>query len=199
MNDPLFWSVLLLLLGLVLILLELFVPSGGIIGILAGAAVLASIIVAFTGGPRLGAIMMLAAAVGVPAVLAAAIHWWPATPLGRMILIQRSGRGDDVLPDDESYRNLKKMVGKRGKAKSKMLPSGAVLIEGRTYDAVSEGMAIDPGQTIRVVAVRTNRIVVRPVDAQEPQSQPQTAEADDDILSRPIDALGLEPLDDPLA
>ncbi len=197
MNDPLFWSVLLLVIGLVLILLELFVPSGGIIGVLAAAAVVGSMIVAFTGGPRLGAIMMLAAAVGVPLVLAVAIRWWPSTPLGRMILIQRSGRGDDVLPDDESYRNLKKMVGKRGKAKSMMLPSGVVSIEGRTYDAVSEGMAIDPGQPIRVVAIRTNRIVVRPVDAQEPQ--PQTAEAEEDILSRPIDALGLEPLDDPLA
>jgi hypothetical protein len=43
-----------------------------------------------------------------------------------------------------------------------MLPSGLVLIDGKSYDAVSDGMAIEPGQAIIVVSVSTQRLVVRP-------------------------------------
>ena len=52
---------------------------------------------------------------------------------------------DEVLPDSDRRRNLKTLVGKIGKAKSLMLPSGAVDIEGTTVDALSEGMAIEAG------------------------------------------------------
>jgi membrane-bound serine protease (ClpP class) len=85
------------------------------------------------------------------------------------------------------------MIGKRGSAKTKMLPSGVVVIEGRTYDAVSEGMPIEAGQPIQVVAVRTNRIVVRSADSEQPPGE------DSDVLSRPIDTVGPDPFEDPLA
>ena len=48
--DALLWSILLLLLGLALIALEVFVPSGGVLGVLAALALIASIVVAFSGG-----------------------------------------------------------------------------------------------------------------------------------------------------
>ena len=85
-------------------------------------------------------------------------------------------------------------------AKSLMLPSGSVLINGRTVDAVSEGMPIEPGQAIRVIQVRGNQVVVRPSDERpdEPNAVRPTSPSDD-ILSRPADTLGIEPLDDPLA
>jgi membrane-bound ClpP family serine protease len=86
-------------------------------------------------------------------------------------------------------------VGKIGQAKSMMLPSGAVLVEGRTIDAVSEGMPIEPGQVVRVIEVRGTRVIVRPVEHGEEQ-QPRSAE---DPLSRPIDTLGIDPFDDPLS
>jgi hypothetical protein len=74
-----------------------------------------------------------------------------------------------------------------------MLPSGAVRIANRNYDAISAGVPVDAGQKIKVVDVRTNRIVVRPV---EPGEFVPERSAPDDVLSRPLDSLGL---DDPLA
>ena len=74
-----------------------------------------------------------------------------------------------------------------------MLPSGAVMVEGQTIDALSEGMPIEAGQRVRVIEVRGNRVVVRPADDDE---QP---DPDDDVLSRPIESLGLDSLEDPLA
>jgi membrane-bound ClpP family serine protease len=86
------------------------------------------------------------------------------------------------------------MVGKTGIAKTLMLPSGAVLVEGFTVDALSEGIPIDPGQRVRVIEVRGNRVVVRPIGDDEPQVV-QT----DDVLSRPIESFGLDPFEEPSA
>jgi membrane-bound ClpP family serine protease len=66
------------------------------------------------------------------------------------------------LPETIAYRGLKELVGRRGQAKGLMLPSGLVLIDGKTYDAVSEGVPIEAGQPILVVSVSTQRLVVRP-------------------------------------
>lgn len=186
------WSILLLLVGLSLIFFEIFVPSGGVLGGLAVLAIIASLTVAFYGSVQFGVVMLAVTSVILPVVVAAAVRWWPHTPIGRLILIPRPKNPDDVLPESEEYRGLTALVGKRGTAKSRMLPSGAVRIDNRTYDAISEGMPIDKGQAVKVIDVRTNRIVVRPVSKDEPIAEEP---ASDDLLSRPIDSLGL---DDPL-
>ncbi|MEX0820490.1 MAG: NfeD family protein [Pirellulaceae bacterium] len=196
--EPIAWSICLLIAAVALIALELFIPSGGLLGFLSAIAVLAAIIVGFTAGPRTGLLVIVLTLVIIPCVLASAVRWWPQTPIGRLILIARPEDPDDVLPETEEYRGLKSLIGKVGKSKSKMLPSGAIVIEGRTYDAVSEGMAIDAGVPVKIIAVRTNRIVVRPTD--ESATAPIAALADDasDVLSQPIDSLGIEGFDEPL-
>jgi membrane-bound ClpP family serine protease len=191
--EQVIWSISLLLLGVGLIVLEVFVPSGGALGVLAALSVLAAVVIAFTGGAQLGAAILLATVILVPTVVGLALRWWPHTPMGRMMLIQRPESEEDVLPTSEPYRLRDEMIGKRGRAKTKMLPSGVVVIDGRSYDAISEGMPIEPGEPIQVVAVRTNRIVVRRSDLGQPPAQA------DDLLSRPIDTVGPDPFEDPLA
>jgi len=191
-TDALLWSILLLAAGLGLIALELFVPSGGVLGILAALAIIASIAVAFNGGWVTGVVMVVATMLILPVALAAAIHYWPRTPIGRMILLETPQSEEEVLPDTPEHQRLKDLIGRRGVAKTKMLPSGAVVIDGRVYDAIGEGMAVDPGQAVRVTAVRTNRIVVVPDDS------PCELLADSaDVLAQPARNLGLESLDQP--
>jgi len=193
--TPLIWSILLIVLGLALVVLEMFLPSGGVLGFLASLAVLAAIVLAYYyNGPMVGTVFLATAGVVLPAVIAVALHWWPYTPLGRRIVIHPPSSEEEVLPDTENSRRLKGLIGKRGIAKSPMLPSGAIMIDRRIYDAVSEGVAIEQGAAVWVVQVEGNHVIVRPDDAGEPPPQ-----EDDDILSRPIDTLGLDPLDDPLA
>jgi membrane-bound serine protease (ClpP class) len=191
--DALFWSILLLLAGVGLIALELFLPSGGVLGILATLAIVGSLTVAFSGGWATGLSMLVATMVILPVVMAVAIHYWPRTPIGRLIVLETPSGDDEVLPDEPAYRQLKDLVGKRGVAKTKMLPSGAILIEGRVYDALSEGMAIDPGQAVRVTAVRTNRVVVV-LDEAPPERFTESSE----MLAQPARNLGLESLEQPL-
>jgi membrane-bound serine protease (ClpP class) len=177
------WAYLLLGLGMILLVMEFFIPSGGALAVACALSFLAAIVLGFMAGRWTGVSILLTICLVVPAAAAAAVKWWPDTPIGRLILIPRPKSADDVLPQTMAYRGLKELVGRRGQAKGLMLPSGLVLIDGKSYDAVSDGMAIEPGQPIIVVSVSTQRLVVRPDTTihaelaealQEPTAEPQT-------------------------
>lgn len=190
--DPIVWAAILLLLGLTLAVLELFVPSGGLIGLLSVLSIVASIALAFRHGSWTGLGFMGLTLIGLPLMLVLALQIWPRTPMGRRLLLAVP-RSEEVLPDNELRRELKGLVGRVGKARSLMLPSGPVEIDGRVYDALSQGMAIEPGTWVKVVEVRGTRIVVQPSESAPPPRDP------DDPLAQPIDRLGLDPFEDPLA
>ena len=194
--ESLVWPVMLLLVGLGLVCLEMFVPSAGLLGVLAAVAVVSSIVLAFTHSVVAGTLFLLVATIAVPFVIAVAIKSWPHTPIGKMILIKRPEHEDEVLPDTEEYHRRDRLVGKCGVAKTELLPSGDVVIEGHLYDAVSNGVVIGAGQRVRVIDVNTQRLVVRPLSEAEIAGGARTSP---DILSTPIDSLGIEPFDDPLA
>jgi len=201
--DMWFWSIGLFLLALAIMGIELFVPSGGILGILAAAAIIGSLVCAFREGTNAGVTMLVLESLIVPIFLVSALKWWPQTPIGQRILNPPPESSDEVLPENDPRYELRALVGQLAIAKTKMLPSGIVSIGNRTFDAVGEGVAIEPGQTVRVVGVDLNRLEVRPVPRDElptnhvrsaPSPLPQTS---DDILARPIEAFQLEPLDLP--
>jgi membrane-bound ClpP family serine protease len=190
--DPIVWSVLLLLVGLLLLCAEVFIPSGGLLGFLSIASLVSGIVLAFYHrGSEMGLLFLIATALAVPAALTVAFRYWPQTPMGRRLLLEVPS-SEEVLPDSPQRQRLRQLVGKFGVAKSVMMPSGAVLVEGQTIDALSEGIPIEVGQPIEVIEVHGTRVVVRPVDE---NAQRVTS---DDVLSRPIESLGLDGFDDPL-
>lgn len=191
------WAILLLLVGCALIVLEVFIPSGGVISILAIVSLIASVIIAFwespTTGPITGLVFAAIAVVAAPAVLAMALKYWPRTRMGKAFLGELP-REEEVLPEDPR----RALLGRVGVARSKMLPSGAVEVDGQMIDAVTQGQAIEPGAYVVVVEVRANRVVVRPA-AKDQRPSNQSSQEIKDILSRPIDELGIDSLGDPLA
>lgn len=188
--DPIAWSVLLMLVGCVLVVLEVFIPSGGIISVLAAVAFIASIIIAFQESAATGFVFTSAAVIAVPTVLVLAFKYWPKTPMGKAFLGELPTDAE-VAPEDER----RALVGRVGVARTKMLPSGAVEIDGQMVDAVTQGQAIEPGMYVTVVEVRANRVIVRPAGKDQRPSHPNP----NDLLSRPIEELGIESLEDPLA
>jgi membrane-bound ClpP family serine protease len=195
--EPYLWSILLLLAGIVILGIEMFVPSGGFLGVLAAMCFLGGIAVAFMQSMQTGLIMLTVTAAIVPMLLAAAVQVWPNTPIGRRILGKLPEHPDEVLPETEAYRGLKGLIGRRGRSTCKMLPGGSILIDRRSYEAVSLGMPIDERAPVEVVEVRMGRLVVRPCDDFEADAPPKSpADKAEDMLSRPFDSLGI---DDPLA
>lgn len=191
--SPLVWSVFLLLCGLALICAEVFIPSGGLLGFLSIASLLSGIGMAFYyGGVEIGLIFLVVNAVAVPGALSLAFRYWPDTPMGRRVLLGVP-KPDEVLPDSPQRQRLRQLVGKLGVARTMMMPSGAIEIEGQTVDALSEGISIEPGQPIEVIEVRGTRVVVRPADPATPRAPAG------DLLSQPLESLGIEGFDEPLS
>jgi membrane-bound serine protease (ClpP class) len=108
-------------------------------------------------GYFVGTVYLFFLAIFVPILAVAALNYWPHTSIGRKILnVSPDGEGEP--PIEPRYLHL---VGKQGVARTKMLPSGAVKIEGKSYDAVAEGAGVEVGDRIEVIRVDGTRIVVR--------------------------------------
>lgn len=188
--DPFTWAVVLLLLGCALVILEVFIPSGGILGMLSAIAIIGSIVFAFQRDLTSGLVFVLVALIAVPTLLAGAFKIWPHTPMGKAFLGELPSE-DELKPIDVR----RQLVGRIGVAKSKMLPSGSVLVDGQWLDAIAQGSFIEAGDPIVVVEVRANRVVVRQADPDEAET---FSSGSADMLSKPLDELGLEEFDEPL-
>lgn len=192
--SPLLWSILLLLFGLTILVTEFFVPSSGLLGLLSALSLIGSIVMGFWSSQVAGMVMMATELVLVPLILVAAVKYWPMTPIGKAMLIPQPDNPDDVLPETEGYRGLEALVGRYGVSKSLMMPGGVISIEGRNYDALSEGNAIDPGECVLVVDVSTQRLIVRreePEVVEEKQVEMPKAEKE------PVEGAA-SPFEDPL-
>jgi membrane-bound serine protease (ClpP class) len=183
------WAVLLLVLGLGLGIMEVFFTSAGLFAFLSAASIVVSVILAFQQGPVAGFVILTLAMIGLPTVVVLAFKYWPKTSFGRRVLLS-APTSEEVLPEDQGKEYLKTLLGKTAKAKSKLLPSGVVVVEGRNIEAVSEGMPIEAGQELRIVQIRGKRVVVRPIELDVPM---ETAE---DPMRRPIDAILEDPFKD---
>jgi len=183
------WSILLLILGLGLALMEVFFPSAGILGFLAACSIVAAIVLGFMEGPVVGVLILGVAGLGLPALVILGFRIWPRTAIGRRVLLDVPD-SKDVLPEDPQRQLLRSLVGKVGRAKCKMLPGGVVVVDGQNVEAVSESVAIEQGQPVLVIDVRAGRAVVRPI---EPESLSANAE---NPLERPIDTVIPDPFAD---
>jgi membrane-bound serine protease (ClpP class) len=172
---------LLLLVGIGLAVMDVFFPSGGILAFLAVCAIGAAVVEPFVKGePTVGLVILAVTLFGLPATVILALKWWPKTALGRKFLLHVPS-SEEVLPEDHPRRTLERLVGRVGRAKSKMLPSGIIVIDKRSYDAVGEGIPIEAGQRVRVKEVRGNRLIVEAAGDEAP------SETDMDPLARPFD------------
>lgn len=180
------WVALLLLIGLAVMMLEVFIPSGGILGFVSVAAILAAVGTAFLQIGAIAGMTVLAITVlAVPTVLSLAFRWFPETPLGRRVLPPPPDPAD-VLPDSTRRRQLREFVGRGGRAVGELLPWGTVEIGDLMVEAMSESGPIAPGAAIEVVGVQGMSLVVRRVEPAEtaaaqpsPSAQPAADGRDD--------------------
>lgn len=170
--TPLAWVAVLLLVGLVALALEVFVPSGGVLGFLSVVALIAGVALAFIEkGPWFGMAVLAGTCLAVPVVLGLAFEVFPHTPLGRRVL-PPPPRPDEVVPDADRRAALRTLVGRTGLATTDLLPWGGVAIDDVGHEAVSEGGPIARGAAVEVVGTQAAALVVRPAAA--PVARPAT-------------------------
>jgi len=150
-SDP-FCSVLFIGVGLILLFLEIFVPSGGILGLLSVGSTVFGIYGLFYQGRSL---------LGVGAIAGTAV----LMILGIRFGLRRLSFSGSMSPGmsssvDERIENL---VGKEGVTHTPLRPAGMAIIEGRKVDVVTQGDFLDKNVAVRVMDTAGNRVVVRAV------------------------------------
>lgn len=184
--DPWIWAVLLLFVGMALVVMDIFLPSGGIFAFLAVCSIIGAVWLGFSHNSAVGVGVLAGAVVGSIVAVVVALKYWPSTSLGKQMLLQVP-TSSDVLPENSPRRALEALIGRVGYAKSPMLPSGMVAVNGVTLDAISEGQPVEAGQRVRVIEIRGNRVVVRGL------SDETNGEAEKDPLAQPVDWESSEP------
>lgn len=153
------WTLGLLVAAILLAVLELFVPSGGFLAFLTLVALVASVACALSTQSSAGFLYFLALLIGGPVVVRWLIRWFPQSPMGRRLLLHPES--DPALVPSEQQIRLKRLLGRRGVAVSRMMPGGVVDVLGDRIDAVSDSGPIDAGTEVIVVRLDGMRVVVR--------------------------------------
>ncbi len=187
----LLYAVLLLLAFYLMLVGEFLLPTGGLMGFGAAAALISTLVISFSHSMTTGLVMLAVIVISTPLLMTGLLRVWPHTPIGRRMLNRRPGQLADVAPPRTTLAGtrLDELVGKLGVAKSNLLPSGLVLIDGEKIDAFSIGMPIDAGEPTIVVAVKAGRVQVRLATAED------IAAADPTPKSPPALEQSLESLD----
>ena len=173
------WVAVLLLIGLAVMMLEVFIPSGGILGFVSVAAILTAVGTAFLElGAVAGMTVLAITVLAIPMVLSLAFRWFPETPLGRRVLPPPPDPSD-VLPDATRRRQLREFIGRGGQSVGELLPWGTVEIGDLVVEAMSESGPISAGTAVEVVGVQGMSLVVRRADRQPAQPlQPESIDRD---------------------
>lgn len=160
MNGALVWATLCLAAGLGLLIAEVFIPSGGIIGMLAMGLLGFSLWQAFTVSTTAGLGFLVALVVLVPMTAALAFRLFPKTPMGRWLLL--SPPAPEEVAAEPTAGRLEHLVGQFGRALTPLRPSGLVDFDGRRLDGLSEEGLIPRGALVRAVQIRGGQLIVRP-------------------------------------
>lgn len=174
--DYSIWAFLLLAVGATFLIAEVFIPSGGVISILAALSLTGAVLCAgkawWSSSPGYFWSFISLMVLLLPIVLGGAFYVWPSTPLGKRAILEAPAP-HEVTAFVEQEEKYSQMVGKVGETVTALNPAGIVRIEGERVHCQSEGLIIDAGVRVRVVAARTNGVVVRQTSAESQAAEPR--------------------------
>lgn len=153
-----------LLLGLVLVGCEVFVP-GGILGVLGAVVLLVAVVTAFKDYGLLGGTMtFIAVLVLLVTTLFLEFKILPKTHLGRRLFLSKKIDGQSYQISTNST-----LIGKRAEALTVLAPSGKVKVEGRILEAISQDGFINKGTVLQIVGQNTFHLIVRKEQERPPE------------------------------
>ena len=143
--------------GVLMIIVEILLPTVGLLAGLGVAAMLYSIVLAL--GGDIGAL----AALGIALIISVAafmliVSRLPSSKLWNKMVLRTSSCEEAGYV---SAAQQSELVGKTGDVLTELRPSGTVRIDGRPVDVISEGAFIQKGAKVVVLSVNGSRIVVR--------------------------------------
>jgi len=167
-NPLLIWATLCLAAAVVIFLLELLIPSGGLLGVLAAVFFIASLIMFYGVSTMVGIIMSIISLAATPFLIAFAIKIWLTTPIARLLTLNNPpGIRDARQPGkagSEQTQDERDVIGATGVALTDLHPVGSCQVAGRKFDGIAEGAFIQKGTKVRVLGRSGAQLRARPAE-----------------------------------
>lgn len=158
--DYLTAAMLLFMIGAILLIAEVLLPTGGFMVVAALVFFALGVCVIFVQGTTTeGVVALVGLALGLPVIGLVAVSAWKRLSLGSMIQDDLDSSG--VAPGATEFETLKNHV---GKTVSPMRPSGSVEFDGRRIDAMTEGGMLEAGVWVRCVTIKNGKVIVRQIE-----------------------------------
>jgi membrane-bound serine protease (ClpP class) len=163
---------LLYIFGAALMIAELFIPAGGLVGVVGLLVVGVGLYMTYEASVMAGWISLLIILVVVPMGTIYAIKNWHRTPVGKRISPPNPHlSADDRMPVDE----LKEMIGTQGKSLTMLRPVGTCLFNNRRVECKVEYGVLEANTPVKAVRLMDRTVIVRKVDSAEAQGEDTTA------------------------
>ena len=164
------WGCILFGVAVVLLLIEFFVPSGGLLGMLCGSAAIGSIVAFFMYDTTWGLAVTLGYVILTPITIVFGFKLWLNSPIGRMMIL---GTVEPTIdPESSSHESeqdrqrrlaeLRALIGAEGVTETALRPVGTVRINGERTDGMAETGVIEANTPVVVTDIYDNQIKVRP-------------------------------------
>jgi len=159
MNDSLLLPIILQLVGVVVIIAEIILPSGGILSIVALGVFGYSLFIVFNEiSMIIGFSFVAADLILIPVLVIVGLKLLARSPVTLRKTLSRKEGVSSQSSELESY------VGRQGNAVTDLRPAGIAVINGKRVDVVTRGEYLDKDSAIIVTAVTGNQIIVRKKD-----------------------------------
>ena len=157
-----FETIILFVVGLLLLLVEIFfIPGFGLAGISGIAAILASIFLTFGNIIQATYSILIALIVSVIGFFLL-IKYIPSTRTWRKFVLSTEQKKE--LGYIVGTRDLKRLTGEKGVSITPLRPSGIVEVNGKKINVLTRGEYVDSNTKIKIISVEGNKIVVEAVD-----------------------------------
>ncbi|MBW2632844.1 MAG: serine protease [Deltaproteobacteria bacterium] len=159
MNDSLLLPIILQLVGVVVIIAEIILPSGGILSIAALGVFGYSLFIVFNEiSMTVGFSFVAADLILIPVLVIVGLKLLARSPVTLRKTLSRKEGVSSQSSELESY------VGTQGNAVTNLRPAGLAVINGKRVDVVTRGEYLEKDSAIIVTTVTGNQIIVRKND-----------------------------------
>lgn len=156
------WAIALILFALLMFAVEVFIPSGGLIGLLATSSLIGGILCLYLVDQTAGVIATVIVMIAAPFVLWFFIKYLPDSPWGKRLALNERQKADSTSYVKSRDENPQALVGKIGLALTDLRPSGTCRFDRERLDCLAESGMIEKGTRVVVASVRGLEINVRP-------------------------------------
>lgn len=163
MESLLIWGLILISAAVLILIVEIFVPSSGALSVLSIITAVVGLVCLFRYDVTWGLCGLLGLLVLAPTLVAFGLKIWPSTPIGRRIIgvPTEEQLEQKRLAEEEEKKRWLALIGRDAQVVVDLRPIGVVEIDGKRYDAIADTKFVKAGGRVRVITVEGAELRVR--------------------------------------